>query len=116
MGSFLYPRTIKIHRPAAQTGGGMLPYGGQIQANEAEIATGIPASIQEKREGALNPTRLPGDAKVPTHYVFIPRGKLANGTVKTGDIVIDDLEIRYQVQAPYWDSLGYRLSVITLEV
>lgn len=116
MGSFLYPRTIAVHRPAAQSGGGKLPYGGQVRASETTVTTNVPASIQERKEGGNNQTRLPGDAKVPTHHVFIARGKLANGTVKTGDIIIDDLGIRYQVQAPYWDSLGYRLSVITLEV
>lgn len=116
MGSFLYPRTIAVHRPAPQSGAGRLSYGGQVQADETPVCADIPASIQERREGGGNPTRLPGDAKVPTHHIYIPRGKLAKGTVKTGDIIIDDLEARYQVQAPYWDSLGYRLSVITLEV
>lgn len=114
--SFLYPRVIAVHRPAGQPGGGRLPYGGQVEADESVIVTGIPASVQEKKEGGVNPTSLPSDTKVPGHHIFIPRGKLPNGTVKTGDIIIDDLGIRYQVAAPYWDSLGYRISVLTLEV
>lgn len=116
MASFLYPRKIAIHRPAGQPGSGRLPYGGQVAANETVVITDIPASIQERKEAGNNPTRLPSDTKVPTHWIFVPRGKLANGTVKTGDIVIDDLGIRYQVASPYWDSLGYRMSALTLEV
>jgi hypothetical protein len=30
--------------------------------------------------------------------------------------MIDDLGNRYQVLAPYWDSLGYRLTCALLEV
>lgn len=114
--SFLYPRTIAIHRPAGQPGSGRLPYGGQVQGDELEIAKDIPASIQERKELGNNLTGLPSDTKTPTHWIFVPRGKLANGTVKTGDIAIDELGIRYQISAPYWDSLGYRMSAITLEV
>jgi hypothetical protein len=44
------------------------------------------------------------------------RPKLANGTLKVGDVMIDDLGNRYQVLAPYWDSLGYRLTCALLEV
>jgi len=113
--TFLHPRTIAVHRPATQATGGRLPYGGQTQASETEVACGIPASIQERKEGSQNPTGIPSDVKVPSHYIFIPRGKLANGTVRSGDIVIDELGARYQVQAPYWDSLGYRLTAMSLE-
>lgn len=113
--SFLYPRTIAVHRPAAQSAAGAQSYGGQTLGSETVVVTGIAASIQLKREGKDNPVGLPGDASVPTHQCFIPLGALANGTVRGRDIVIDDLARRYQVIDPYWDSLGYRLSLIALD-
>lgn len=112
---FLYPRTVAIHRPAGQPGVGALGYGGQVVAQETVVATGIAASIQMQREGQRNPTGLPGDGKQASHFVFIRRAALALGTVKSRDIVIDDLGRRYAVMDPYWDSLGYRLSVLVLE-
>lgn len=116
MPSFLYPRTVSFHRPAGQTQGGRIGYGGQVQASETVIATGIPASIQERKEGMRAPAGLPSDGRQPEWWVFISRPKLANGTLKVGDVMIDDLDNRYQVLAPYWDSLGYRLTCALLEV
>lgn len=112
---FLYPRTIAIHRPAGQAGVGALGYGGQVVAQEAVIATDVAASIQLEREGQRNSTGLPGDGKQASHSVFIRRAALALGTVRSRDIVIDDLGKRYQVLDPYWDSLGHRLAVLVLE-
>jgi hypothetical protein len=114
--SFLYPRTVAAHRPAAQTGGGLLGYGGQSQATETVVATGLPASIQERREGSNNPVGLPSDATRPSWYIFIPRGFADLGTILAADVIVDDLGTRYQVDSPYWDSLGYRLTVRTLDV
>jgi len=115
MASFIYPRTVAFHRPADQGGAGRIGYGGQIIGDETPIASGIPASIQERKDGPANPLHLPTDAQKPNYYVFIPRRKLANGTVQSRDVMIDDLGNRYQVVAPYWDSMGYRLSVVSLE-
>lgn len=114
--SFIYPRIVAFHRPADQSGAGRIGYGGQNVANEGVIATGIPASVQERKDGPANPVHIPTDGRRPDYYVFIPRKKLANGTLKSRDIMIDDLGNRFQVIAPYWDSLGYRLSVMSLEV
>lgn len=113
--SFLYPRTISIRRPAAQSGEGALAYGGQTQSGETSVETGVPASIQERREGQKSQVGLPGDGTKPTWYVFIPRSALALGVVKDRDVVVDDQGERYQVIANYWDSLGYRLTAERLE-
>lgn len=115
MAGFMYPRTIAFWRPGAQTGVGAVGYGGQTASTETPVAQGIPASIQGRREGTNNPVGLPGDAKTPTWYVFIPKRALAKGVVHNRDIMIDDLGTRYQVVEPYWDSLGYRITVMTLD-
>lgn len=112
---FIYPRTITISRPGAQTGEGMLGYGGETQAAETQVATSVPASIQERREGQRNPTGLPGDGTRPTYYIFIPKRALARDGMKALDVITDDLGVRYKVVAPYWDSLGHRPTCELLE-
>ena len=114
--SFLYPRTASFHRPAAQTGVGVVGYGGQTVATETAIAgaQGVRCSIQERREGSQMPT-LPADGYKPTWYVYIPKSVLAKGVLEDRDVMVDDLGVRFQVIAAYWDSLGYRLTVVSLE-
>lgn len=114
--SFIYPRTITITRPGEQTGVGALGYGAELTSTETPVASGIAASIQLKKEGAPPTADLPGDvAKTPFWVVFIPASAMALGVIQRRDIVTDDLGIRYQVQAPYWNSLGYNLFVQELE-
>ncbi len=114
--SFLYPRTIAIRRPQAQAGvGASHTYGGAQASAETPIASGLPASIQVRRERQRNDVGLPGDATKPTWYIFIPRRALALGQVELRDIAVDDLGNRYQVIQPYWDSLGHRLTAELLK-
>lgn len=114
--SFVYPRTVSILRQAAQTGFGALPPSGAGLALEQAIATGLPASIQHKSTGARPEAGLPADAANRTLWrVFIPLGGLTLGAVQRGDIVVDDLGQRYQVTAPYWNSLGHNLLAERLE-
>lgn len=119
--SFLYPRTVAVHRRAAQSGVGFQPaYAGADPTAETVIATGLPASVQVRREGQKAPTGLPGDGTKPTWYVFIKRGAmkaagLNDGAIKNLDVIVDELGNRYQVIAPYFDSLGPRPTVELLD-
>lgn len=113
--SFIYPRTIEVRRPHAQTGEGMLGYGGATQSGEAVVQSGIAASIQLRREGQRNPAALPGDGTRPSWDVFTPQRALAAGVVKDRDILVDDLGRRFIVLGDYIDSLGGKLRVETLE-
>lgn len=47
---------------------------------------------------------------LPTWNIFTPLGAIAKGIVKKGDMITDDLGVQYVVEAPYWNSLGYRIS------
>lgn len=115
--SFLYPRTVAISRPNAQTGFGAQGYSGETAAAETSVVSGLPASIQLKKEGSAPDADLPGDvAKRPFYVVFIPANQVTLGTINRQDIVTDDLGIRYQVLANYWNSLGYSLLAEELEV
>ena len=112
--SFLYPRIIAVHRPNGQTGIGAQPYAGRARAGETVVVSGLPASIQFRASAKPNPVGLPTDVEVANYKIFCRQ--LDNGVVQKGDIIVDDLETRYQVLAPYWDSLGANLYVKQLEV
>jgi len=112
--SFLLPRVITITRPQGQTGIGAVAYSALSVANETVIASGIPASIQLKKEGGKPDASLPGGvSKKPYWSIYF---NLPRGTVNRRDIITDDLGIRYQVGANYWNSLGYSVFAEELEV
>jgi hypothetical protein len=115
--SFLYPRTVSIHRPTPNTGAGALGYSGETAANETVVLTGLPASIQHRGARGKAPGNLPADAQSGADwYVFIPAANAALGTIAERDIVVDDIGKRYQVIAAYASPLGHRLAVTLLEM
>ena len=111
--SFLYPRIVSIHRPTAQVGVGVRPYSGLTPSAESVVATGLPASIQQKSQRQRNtPEGLPADSSVMNGWhIFLPKRAAALGLILARDIVIDDAGLRYSVFGPYWNSLGYNLLV-----
>lgn len=114
--SFLYPRVIAISRPLVQSGVGAVGYGGLASSGETTIASGISASIQQKKDVSKPDAGLPGDiAKRTLWLVMIPLNAVAKGVIKDRDIVTDDENIRYQVTAAYWNSLGYKVLAERLE-
>jgi hypothetical protein len=114
--SFVYPRTITISRPEVQAGAGNQGYFGLSPGSETPVASDLPASIQEKKEGRNPDAGLPSDiAKRTMWRIFIPAGSAANGLIQDRDIVTDDSNVRYQVGAAYWNSLGYNLLAERLE-
>lgn len=115
--SFIYPRTIAITRPNSDITPGFSPnYSGVEPSAETPVASGLPASIQLKKERGKPDAGLPADPAAKSFWtVMIPLGSAANGLIATNDIVTDDGNVRYQVLAPYWNSLGYALLVERLE-
>lgn len=115
--SFIYPRTVAITRPASDVAAGYQPnYSGLDPSNETPVASDLPASIQIKKERGKPDPDLPGDAAAKSFWtVFIPVGAAPLGLIQTNDVITDDLGVRYQVTAPYWNSLGHALLVERLE-
>lgn len=109
--SFVYPRTLTLVRPRAQSGEGRAAYGGKTQDGEDVIAENVPCNFDLRREGQKDTPGLPGDGTRPTYDCRIPKRALALGTVKDRDIIVDDQGLRYQVVGPFWASLGYALRV-----
>lgn len=115
--SFIYPRIIAVTRPEVSNAVGALPYSAALEANETPVASNLPASIQHKKDGRKPDADLPNDvSKLPYYNIFIPLNAAALGLIQRRDIITDDLGIRYQVQSPYWNSLGYNLFCEELEV
>lgn len=109
--------TISVVRSARQSGvGSQLGYAGDDRAHDVALGTGIPASIQFRREGQKGAVGLPGDGSRPTWDVFLPRLTMAGGAVITDrDYVVDEMARRYQVLADYVDGQGYYLRVERVE-
>lgn len=110
--SFLYPRTIKITRQAPVTAVGAVQYSAVQAFQETSVAVGLPASIQLDRTGRKPDANLPADIVGRTLWrILIPLGAAAQGLIQANDVITDDLNVRYQVVGPYWNSLGYNLLV-----
>lgn len=117
---FLYPRTITIKRQAVVASiGATGTYGGVQAATETTVVTDLPASIQYFSTSIPNESGMPGNSYGRGRYrIFIPIefGGIKSLGIQKSDTVIDDLSERYQVHAPYWDSLGWALSADLVEV
>ena len=124
--SFVYPRQLSIFRWATDltpSSPGIQPYQEPQTVDAAAIwqttpvFTGIKCSIQEYRSGTRPVDNLPGSSLVtPTVKIFIPRQQLSLGQVVVRDFLVDDLGIQYQVIDNYWNSLGYRLYTVYLQL
>lgn len=115
--SFLYPRKVTITRPTQPTGVGAVGYGGEQPSTEASVvAAAVPASIQLAKEHGNPEANLPADAGKTLWKVIIPLSAgVVEGVIQVRDIVADDLGQRYQIIAPYWNSLGHSLVCERLE-
>ena len=126
--SFLYPRTIEVHRLKTVAGAtdnaiGLTGYSGAEQSTSTQDAQGeqvlftaIAASIQAGATGRKKDSSLPQDVVyAPTWKIFIPASALAQYSVRDRDIILDDEGYRYEVGQAYWNFLGYQLVCIRLE-
>lgn len=115
--SFLYPRTIAVTRPTGPSGVGNVGYSGVLPSTETPVVSSAPANIQAKTTLSRTYTgALPAAPPGPIVWrVYIPFKAVPKGTIKDRDIITDDQGIRYQVEAAYWNSMGWNLACIILE-
>ena len=124
--SFLYPRTIAVHRLNTVAGPtdsviGLTGYSGAVQGGsgtqgETVMFSGIPAKIQAAATGRKKDSSLPQDAVfAPSWWIFTPAFALAQYSVRDRDVIADDESYRYQVGQAEWSPLGYKLTCIRLE-
>lgn len=99
-------RIIKIARPQQQAGVGALGYGGDTDSNETVLMTSWPCSLLQGTKGERGAVNLPGDVRDPWWALLLP--SFSGVTLRSGDIVKDDLSRRYVISSAELSDLGWR--------
>lgn|SRR5574340_498371 len=103
-------RTLTVLRPQQQAGVGALGYGGDTDAGESALMTSWPASVLQGTKGEKEGAVLPGDVRSPWWAVLLPA--FAGVTLRSGDIIKDDLARRYIVSSAELTDLGWRMTAM----
>jgi hypothetical protein len=102
-------RTVSIGRVTAPAGITAPSYGGMTRDNATPYVKGIPCSIIQGTKGEKGQVNLPGDTRAPWWTILMPASV---GSVKYGDLIIDDLGTRYVVSSSELTALGYRITAM----
>lgn len=104
-------RIIKVLRTTQEPGnGGLQGYGGTTAANEIAIMSGWPASILQGTKGERSSLNLPADAKTPWYAILFPA--YPGITLRTSDIITDDIERRYVISSAELTDMGWRVTAM----
>ncbi|HHL2824774.1 TPA: hypothetical protein ACQ431_003005 [Citrobacter murliniae] len=101
-------RTINVLRPSMESGPGAIGYGGDTAGTEVPLMTAWPASVLQGSKGEKNDVALPGDTKNPWFTVLVPYWD--GVTLRTSDIITDDIGGRYRISSAELTDLGWRLT------
>jgi len=120
---FEYPRTATFRRRRKSSLPGAQPEREYNDTDSDVVGTAcVPCSIQFDRDGGVPIIATPTNTRARGAYrIFISSsnaaafGLDAPEAVTTGDSVIDDADIRYQVTHPWWDSMGWHVKVERLK-
>ena len=107
-------RTITVIRPQQQTGVGALGYGGNTAANETTIMAAWPASVLQGTKGEKGDAILPGDVRSPWWTILLPFW--AGVTLRSADVITDDIQRRYVIRSAELTDLGWRLTVMQAQL
>jgi hypothetical protein len=110
-------RTISLYKPQAQSGTGLVGYGGTTATGDSDtpptvrlLAQGLPCSILQGTKGEKSEANLPGDTRSPWWQMLMPDNGL---TINIDDVVTDDLGRRYIVSSPEKTDLGHRITLMS---
>jgi hypothetical protein len=103
-------RTVNVLRPQQQAGVGALGYGGDTASTETPLMIGWPASVLQGTKGEKGQVELPGDVRNPWWAILLPFWDRA--TLRSGDIITDDLSRRYVISSAELTDLGWRLTAM----
>lgn len=101
-------RTVTVSRAPSTAGIGAQSYGGSTPATEVTLMRGWPASILQGTKGEKDPVGLPLDVREPWWIVLLPH--LAGVTLRSSDIITDDLGRRYSISSAELTDPGWRLT------
>ncbi len=102
-------RTITVLRPQQQSGIGAQGYGGDTYANETVLMQSWPASVLQGSKGEKSETALPGDVRMAWAAILLP---YAGVTLRSDDIVTDDLARRFVISSAELTDLGWRITAM----
>jgi len=109
------PRLVDLRRPFRETGVGYQPaYGGTTPVQESVIAQQWPASILAGSRGGPAPADLPDDLHDPGWEILMPAPP--GVTIRTSDILQDDLGRRFDIASAELTPLGWRLTAVEAQV
>lgn len=103
-------RTVNVLRPQQQTGVGAVGYGGDVDSNETEMMHQWPAAVLQGTKGEKNDSQLPGDTRSPWWAILLPH--YAGVTLRSADIITDDLARRYVISSAELTDLGWRITAM----
>jgi hypothetical protein len=103
---------LNVLRQPEDTSGavGVLPYGGDVSADEVMIMQGWPASVLETQRATTGKTKLPGDVEMPWNDVLMP--SFASTLITQNDILVDATGRRYRISAAELTELGWRMRAL----
>jgi hypothetical protein len=100
-------RVLSFARPQAQAQvGAVTNYEGNTTALQTPLAAGWPASVLQGTKGEKNEVNLPGDVRNPWWAILLPA--IPGVTLRTTDLIEDDLGRRYILSSVELTDLGYR--------
>ena len=109
------PRLVDLRRPFRETGVGyQTAYGGTTPAQESMIAQQWPASILAGARGGPASADLPDDVHDPGWEILMPAPP--GVTIRTSDILQDELGRRFDIASAEVTPLGWRLTAIEAQV
>ena len=101
-------RIIDVVRVSQSDSFGAIGYSGDTPETEEPVMCGWPCSILQGTKGEKNPNQLPGDERTPWWVILLPAYECV--TLKTSDIIKDDLGRRYVISSPELTDLGWRIT------
>ncbi len=102
-------RIVSASRPAAPAAGGVNGYGGVTLAAATPLLVGWPASMRAAGAAGIDQADLPADAPPGAWSVLLP--PMPNVSLRTGDLLTDDLARTSVISSAELTDLGWRLLV-----
>ncbi len=103
-------RIASVTRAEENSGAGMQPYNADEVSTEIALMTQWPCSILQGTKGEKGNSDLPGDVRSPWVAILLPYWSAV--TLRTSDIVTDDLGRRYIISSAELTDLGWRLTAL----
>ena len=83
---------------------------------EVTLGADVPCALLPLGGSARPSGEVPTDATGPSRWrAYLPQSVFPKGSVKTGDVLVDDEAERYLTNSAGWTDLGYRLELTRLE-